>query len=429
VLFVHFRSHVLAALVAVTLLSGSDAISAQGTSALALDEALRIAADRSQQLVADDAAVFAAREMAAAAAEAPDPTLTVGINNLPINGPDEFNVTRDFMTMRSIALTRELARRDRRDARAARFEREAETAEAGRTVAIADLRRDTAMAWLGRYYRERMQEVLVDQRDQAALQIEAADLSYRSGLGAQSDLFAARAAVAEIEDRIATMQRDTAIATIRLARWIGTAADRPLSGPPAVDAISLRISDLDGDLAHHPEIALMLKQEEMARADVEVARTQKRSNWTIEVMYSQRGPNFSDMMSLNVSKPLQFHERSRQDREVGARLAVAERMRAEREEETRAHVADAQALFQGWQANRARLGRYTSSLIPLASERTTAATTAYRSGKGSLNAVLDARVGEIEARLNYLELEMETAELWSQLNFLVPANYGAGAHE
>jgi outer membrane protein TolC len=190
-----------------------------------------------------------------------------------------------------------------------------------------------------------------------------------------------------------------------------------------MSSVPLTAADLEGELAHHPEIALMLRREAVARADAEVARTAKRSDWTIEVMYSQRGSDFSDMMSLNVSKPLQFRESRRQDRELAARLATAEQMRAEREEETRSHVAEARALLQGWQANRQRLERYGSSLVPLAVERTAAATTAYRGGKGSLGAVLDARVAEIEARIRHIELELETAQLWAELSYLVPAGH------
>jgi len=401
---------------------------AQERGALVLEEALRIAEERSQQLHADDAAAHAARELALSAAEAPDPVLTAGINNLPINGPDQFSLSRDFMTMRSLALSRQLTRQDKRDARAARFEREADVAEANRTVALADLQRDTAMAWLERYYRGRIDEILLGQRDQAVLQIEAADLAYRSGLGAQSDVFAARASVAAIEDRLAAALRDREVAAIKLARWIGDAADRPLGALPAMGAVSLSAADLDGELAHHPEIGLMLKQEEVARADAEIARTEKRSDWTVEVMYSQRGPGFSNMMSLNVSKPLQWRERERQGRVLAARLATAEQMRAERVEETRAHVADARVLLQEWQANRQRLERYSSSLIPLTVERTTAATTAYRGRTGSLTAVIDARIGETDARVSYLELEMETANLWAELNYLVPAGHQP-AHE
>ncbi len=397
---------------------------AQERSSLALDDALRIAEERSQQLRADDAAAHAARELALSAAEAPDPVLTAGINNFPINGPDQFSLSRDFMTMRSLALSRQLTRHDKRDARAARFEREADVAEASRTVALVDLQRDTATAWLERYYRERMHEILLIQRDQALLQVEAADLAYRSRLGAQSDVFAARASVAAIEDRLAAALRDREVATIRLARWIGDAADRPLGALPAMAAVSLGAADLDGELAHHPEIGLMFKQEEVARADTEIARTEKRADWTVEVMYSQRGPGFSNMMSLNVSKPLQWHERERQGRVLAARLATAEQMHAQRVEETRSHVADARALLKEWQANRQRLERYSSSLIPLTAQRTTAAIAAYRGRTGSLNAVLDARVGEIDARASYVQLEMETASLWAELNYLVPAGHG-----
>jgi hypothetical protein len=129
------------------------------------------------------------------------------------------------------------------------------------------------------------------------------------------------------------------------------------------------------------------------------------------------------MMSLNVSKPIQWRESRRQGRELAASLATAERMRAQREEETRSHLADAMALLQSWQANRERLQRYPATLLPLAAERTTAATTAYRSGRGSLDAVLEARVGQIEVDVAHLELEWETATLWAELNFLVPAGH------
>jgi outer membrane protein TolC len=399
---------------------------AQGGDALGFDEALRIAEERSEQLRAEDAAALAAREMSVAAAEAPDPVLMAGINNLPVNGPDEFSVGRDFMTMRSVALSRELTRHDKRDARAERFEREAEAAEAGRTLALADLQRETAIAWLERYFRERLREVVARQRDEAELQVEAADLAYRSGLGPQSDVFAARGAVAALEDRLAAAVRDEEVATTMLERWIGSAAERPLAALPDIATVPLHTADLEEQLADHPEIALMLKEEAIARADVEIARTATRSDWTIEVMYSQRGSDYSDMMSLNVSKPIQWRASRRQGRELAARLATAERARAQREEETRSHFAEAMALLQSWQANRGRLERYAATLLPLAADRTAAATTAYRSRAGSLDAVLEARVGQIEAQVAQLELELETATLWAELNYLVPGGHEAG---
>ncbi len=421
-----FRFVLIQSCVALVAMAASGDTIAQDVDALTFDEALRLAEEKSQQLRAEEAAALAAREMAAAAAEAPDPVLTAGINNLPVNGSDQFSLDDDFMTMRSVGLSRELTRHDKRDARAERFAREAEVAEAGRALALSDLQRQTAGAWLERYFRDRAREVVERQRDQAGLQVEAADLAYRSGLGPQSDVFAARAAVEALEDRLAAAERDEQVATTMLARWIGTAAERPLAGLPDIETVPLHAAGLEGQLSDHPEIAVMLRQEAVARADIEIARSATRSNWTIEVMYSQRGPDYSNMMSLNVSKPIQWRESRRQGRELAASVAIAERARAQREEETRAHFAEAMALLQSWQANRERLQRYTATLLPLTAERTAAATTAYRSRTGSLDAVLEARMGEIEAQVAQLELELETATLWAELNYLVPSGHESG---
>jgi outer membrane protein TolC len=402
-------------------------LSARAEPVLTLESALRLAQDRSRQLVAQDAAASASRDMAVAAAQLPDPSLKAGINNLPINGPDRFSLTRDFMTMRSIGVAQELTRSDKRTARAARFEREAEAAVAGRELALANLQRDTALAWLDRYYQARMRELLVAQRDEARLQVEAADAAYRGGRGSQADVFAARSAVAVIEDRIAQTERQFATARNQLARWVGDAAGQALGSPPAMNAVRLDPAELDTPLLHHPQIAVLVKQEEVARAEADIARSSKKADWSVELMYSQRGPNYSNMVSVNVSVPLQWDPKNRQDRELSAKLAIAEQMRAQREEASRAHVAEARAMLQEWHSDRERLARYDASLIPLAAERTRAAIAAYRGNSGTLNSVLDARRNEIDMRMERLRLEMDAARWWAQLNYLIPADHDAAA--
>ena len=395
------------------------ALQAQAT-ALTLDEALHLAQGRSRQLPAQDASATASRQMAIAAGQRPDPTLKAGINNLPINGPDRFSLTRDFMTMRSVGVMQELTRDSKLKARAARFEREAEVAEARREAALANLQRDTAIAWLDRHYQERMREVLVAQRDEARLQIDAADAAYRGGRGSQADLFAARSAAAQIEDRIAQAERQVATAKTMLARWVGTPASEALGAPPVLDRVRLRAEDLEAHLARHPEILVLSKQEAAAQAEAEVARTNEQSDVSVELMYSQRGPAYSNMVSLNLSIPLQWDRKNRQERELAAKLAMVEQVRAEREESTRVRVAEALAMLDEWRSDRERLARYDASLLPLAGERTRAGLAAYRGGTGTLAAVLEARRADIETRIERLRLEMEAARLWAQLNYLIP---------
>jgi len=419
----HGKAPVCALLFSFVLSSGIAFAQSAPPGALSLESALKLAQTRSSLLLAQDSAATAFREMAVSAGQLPDPTLKLGINNLPVTSSDRFSLSRDFMTMRSIGVMQEFTRSDKREARSVRFEREAQVASATRNLTIANLQRDTAMAWLERYYSERIREVLIQQRDEAKLQIEAVDTAYRAGKGSQADVFAARSAVAQIEDRIAQADRQVLAASTKLARWIGEAVTQPLDRLPTMDSPGVELTQLDTVVAHHPQISVLKRQEDVAQADVVIAQTNKRADWSAELMFSQRGSAFSNMISINLSVPLQWDQKNRQDRELAAKLALVEQARAQTEEMTREHAADIRGMVIEWQSNRERLTRHDSALIPLASERTRAALAAYRGGLGSLATVLEARRGEIDARMERLRLAMDNARLWAQLNYLNPKEH------
>jgi outer membrane protein TolC len=82
-------------------------------------------------------------------------------------------------------------------------------------------------------------------------------------------------------------------------------------------------------------------------------------------------------------------------------------------------LREVRALQVEWESGRARLRRFDSELIPLATERTRASLAGYQGGKTSLTDLLLARRNETEVRLQAEQLEMETARAWAQLNFLV----------
>src|SRR5437016_1166544 len=341
--------------------------------------------------------------MAVAAGQLPDPVATLGINNLPIDTSDRFSLTRDFMTMRSVGVMQEFTRAGKREARAERFEREAEKSLAEKDVSLAAIQRNTALAGLDRYYAEAMQTVISEQSRQAQVEIEAAESGYRAGRGNLADLLAARNALVLLDDRASEVGRKVSTAKIALARWIGSDADAPLADKPAIDAIRLDPSTLEADLAHHPELAVLSKKEQVAAAEVRVAEANKKVDWSVAFMYSQRGPAYSNMISVNVSVPLQWDQKNRQDREVAAKLAMLDQVRAEREEMLRAHTAEVRAMIGEWENDRERSARYERELLPLAAERTQA-----------------------------LQLEMDSARLWAQLNFLFPegdaATHSGGNH-
>jgi outer membrane protein TolC len=388
---------------------------------LTLAEAQRIAAGRSQQLLAQDALTTAAREQAVAAAQLPDPVLKLGIDNLPVNGEDRFSLTNDFMTQRRIGLTQEIPGAEKRQLRAERFEQDARRAQAQRQVTLANVQRDTALAWLDRYYIQAQRELVSQQLEEARLQVQAADVAFRTGRGSQADAFAARAAMLALQDRLQQVDQQLRNATLALARWVGTTeAQRPVSGQPPWESPPAESTIAIAHLEQHPDLQALAAEIDAAQTGARLAQANKTPDWSVEASYSHRGPAYSNMVSLGVSIPLQWDQQNRQDRELAAKLAQVAEAQARYEDLLRSHEAEVRGWLNDWQTGRERLNRYRNELIPTARQRSEAALTAYRSGKSDLTTVLVARRDEIDARMQALSLEIETARSWAKLNFLVP---------
>lgn len=391
---------------------------------LSLADAVRLSVERSPQLAAHAAHADAARTMAVSAGQRPDPRLSLGISNVPLDGPQKGSLTRDFMTMRSVSLMQELTGAPKLAARAARQTRAADVALARREVTVVALRQASAQAWLARHYNERMQVLYQQQRAEAELQVQAAEAAYRANRGSQADVFIARMAVAQLDERI--RQLDTAVATAqtRLARWVGPAAEQPLAKAPDVTQPPLRTT-LPATVTQHPLLALLAAQEAAAQADVALAEANQKPDWSVELMLSKRGPAYADMASVNFSVPLQWQRELRQDRELAAGLRLVEQASAEREDAERQVAAELREQLQQWQGLVERAALYAQQVQPLAAQRTQAALASYRGGQGPLAAVLEARRMEIDARMAGLRMEMEAADLWAQLAYLAPS---AAAH-
>ena len=388
---------------------------------LALDQAVQTATARSRLVTAADAQTRAAREMAVAAGRLPDPVLKLSLTNLPVDGPDRFSTTSDFMTMRSVGLMQEITRGDKRAARTQRAEREVEATRLARQLTIAELQRDTALAWLERSFQESVGELLLAQIAQAELQAQAAQTLYATAKGTQADVFAARGQVELLRDRLAQTERQIAVATTQLARWVGADALVAIAPRPVLTLPAWTQGDLTPHLSEHPMIAAIAQQEALADSDAALARAAQQADWSVEVMYSQRGSAYSNMMSVYLTVPLQWDAANRQDRELSARQAGVAQARARLEDAARAHDAEVRAMLQEWASDDARLRRFDTALLPLAEQRSAAALTAYRGGSGALTAVLEARRNELDLRTDRARLELERARLWAQLNYLQPA--------
>lgn len=406
-----------AALMVSVILVAAPGISAQTDHRLSLDEALRMAQGNAPALNAASDGARAARELAVAAGQMPDPVLRLGVDNLPVNGPDQGSLTRDFMTMRRIGVMQEYVSADKRMLLRQRAEIDATRMDATRLTLATNLQRDVATAWLDRHFAIKARELLKSLEAEVDLQLRTLDSQLRAGKAVSGDSPTASALLLQTQDRMLVVDRQERLARIAMARWLGRDAERDLAPAPNIEILAMDGTDPEL-VALVPSVREHAKETELAQSDLAIAESGKRPNWSWELSYSQRGSAFSNMVSFGVTIPLTFNAVNRQDREIAAKKAQLAQAQAAHEDLLREARTSFAAAYAEWQSLVERRRRLSEALLPVARQRIDLTMAAYRSGQGSLSSVLESRRAEVEVQLQLLDLQREAARLWAQLHFV-----------
>jgi len=390
---------------------------------LSFDGALEIATRSSPDLAQQGASVEAARSAAVAAGRLPDPKLAFGVEDLPVTGPSQWSLTRDDFTMTRIGLMQDIPNGAKRAAQSAAASAAVETAEARRRVGLLTVRRDTAVAWLDRYYLERRGALFSDLERENRLLAAAVQAQVAAGRGMPADVLAPQQEAAEIADRRDELTAEIVKSKAVLKRWVGAAADEPLAGEPPT--LALDPEHLRGHVHEHPDLAVFVPMTEMAQAEVHAAEAAKRPDWGVELSYGRRGPAFSDMVSLQFTLDLPLFAKTRQDPQIQARRQELARVEAERDAMLRDHTQDLEADLAEYDVMTRQLARLREVHLPLARQKVDYQLAGYRAGTGDLTAVLAARRELIDTRLKEIELEGKRAEAAAKLYYF----YGPAASE
>ncbi len=392
-----------------------------GAEPLSFTRALDLATSETPALRADAAQLAAARHAVLPAGELPDPKLALGLDNLPINGPDRYHVGDDFMTMRRVALMQEFPNRAKREARVAVAQGEVAVAVAQTAVTRQQVQQETALAWIARHTLERQLARIDALRAENRLFDDGVRARLAGGGGGMAaDGVAPRqeaAAIDNLQDRFEA-RREQAIA--RLERWIGESAREPLAG--AVPDWPIARDGLLHRLHAHPDVALLGARETVAQAAIAQAQAAKKSDWALALAYQQRGPQFSDMATLEVTFDLPVFAAHRQDPTIAARRAERDALEAQREATLREHTAMLDTDLAEYRRLDKALARQNQVVLPLAAEKIALASAAWRGGQGSLADLVAARRERIKTELAAIALEGKRQQMAARLHY----RYGNG---
>lgn len=386
---------------------------------LTLPEAVRLAGTRAPMLEARRAGVLSAQEEAARAGALPDPMLIVGIDNLPVTGPDAFDTRVDDMTMKKIGLRQEIPARAKRVARQSLASRQVDEARARADAEGLAVRRAAAKAWVAVWTAQRELDVLQKLREQAALAARVSKARLAAGGEAVSDALGVEATLLELDNRIEAAQTEKSMAQADLARWLGDTSTEVSDAAPDFGTLPLPEARLMASVDRTAPLLPATAQVETAAAAIDAARADKHPDWSVGASYGVRADGRSEMVMLEVGVGLPLFTRNRQDRGIAAREADYQMALATREDLRRQEAARIRADIARWEGLKRQVALYEQSLLPLAQDRSATTLAAYRAG-GDLQPWLDARRDELDVYLAHAGHLGELGRAWAALAFLLP---------
>lgn len=391
------------------LLAAGSAQADESVEPLGLSEARALAVQQQPMLEALAASATAAHESAIAAGQLPDPKLTGGVSDWPINGPDRYSLRRDDFTTVNVGIEQDFPRAAKRRLRGTRGEHEAEFAQQQFNASHLAIERDAALAWLDVWRPQRARELVQASVREADLQVQALGIAYSTSRATQADVLASRVALALLRDEATGLGDEEQMARSKLARWIGAdAAQRPLPSELAAWRELAPLPDLLARLRQHPRLNEEAKKVQIAEDEVALARQAYKPDWSAGIAYGYR-PDYSDYVSLNFSVDLPVFTGQRQDRELGAKLAAQNQAQQSREDLLREQEAELRFNWLGWQRLQDRLQQFDAEVLLQSRQRVDAATAAWQAGQGTLAAVLDARRMALDNELKRLNLFTDAA--------------------
>jgi cobalt-zinc-cadmium efflux system outer membrane protein len=392
---------------------------------LTMEEAARLAAVDQPLLTGRQAKIQAEEQQAVAAAQLPDPQLSGGLKELPLDTPEAFSTRRDNFTEFTIGLSQEFPRAEKRRLQGARKQLDADADRASLDNEQRMVRRDASLAWLGVY--ETQQGLKLTQRlaDEATLQVRSLEKDYSNGKASQADWFGAKTDAGLAADKAHDWLHHELRMREGLARWIGDDARRPVAESLPMPGSLAPLPGLMAGADHHPVIGNLDKQIEASATEVALARQSYKPDYSVEIYYAYRR-DFADFVGIQFKVGLPYFTKNRQDRGVAAALEQSHASEDRKRDLLRELHTQISQDYVDRRHFQERLADFDASIIPDAKHRVEAARNAYQSGRGDFETVLLARRSLLDVQLQRLALAVESARAQVRLDYWSASQTSSG---
>lgn len=383
---------------------------------LTLDSALALASGDQPSVAAYQSEANASEQAALAARSLPDPQVSVGVRDFPVEGTRALSPTRDDFTMYMLGIMREQVRRSKREAAAAQLQAQAVVSREQASAQQLHIRRDATVAWLNAVEAAAKRRLLFRIIGDLKTGQKIMEAGVPTGASSPAIALEVQAEVALAEGQLADAKGTEARARAELARWIGNAAQWPL--PDTIPNLAVPATAMNEQMLNHPHLRMAIAEEAAAQRQVDVAQADRRPDFTWSLNYGWR-PRFGDLASAEIRIPFQFNRRNLQDRKVAEAQARAQAAALRAEDVRRELEGQYQAAVADHRGADAQLDSLLEGAIPSLEAAFKSAEARYEGGQGSLELPLNIVRRYVETNIQLVEQQGRRARAAAEIIYLM----------
>lgn len=437
---------------AFTLLSASapEFPATNANTPLSFEQAIRTAQINDPWLTGNIYKQKAIESMSIAVNTLPDPKVTIGLANLPINS---FDFGQEGMTQVKVGVSQMFPRGDTLAIKSQQLKTQSEAFPYQRKDRESKVAVTVGSLWLDTYRVQQSIALIESNRSLFEQLADVAEASYSSALGKtrQQDIVRAQLELTRLEDRLDQLEQQKNRYEGMLSQWLtqfstenSTEYAVPLASDfaihniiisqvlPQIELLNrgliykntwLRPGELVQYFSHHPSIVAVDKTVNATKAGIELAKQKYQPEWGVNASYGYRGDDpmgrsRADLFSVGVTFDLPLFTENRQDKEVQAAISETEAVKTEK-------LLLLRQLLGAYSSAKGRLLRlidrqnlYKTKLLPQIYDQAEASLTAYTNDDGDFSEVVRSRISALNAEIDQLTLNVEEQKIRLELNYL-----------
>ena len=414
-------------------------------SPLMLDQAIRIAQENDPWLDGSRLRQEATESESVAAGALPDPTVSIGFANVPI---DSFDFGQEPMTQLVVGVGQAFPRGDTRSLRRQQLLETSAQQPLMRLDRQAKVAVMVSQLWLESYRYSETIRLIEQDRSLFDYLADVAESAYSNALArtSQQDVIRAQVELTRLDDRLASLHQQKEMSLEKLAEWLPRSESLSLQVSEELPDLNisheLRInalseSEITRALLDHPNLKILDQTIQVNSTGVALAKQKYKPQWGLNASYGYRdddptGADRADFFSVGVSFDVPLFTGNRQDKEVQSAIAQQEAAKTDKALALRAMRASLGSSLSALERLDQRNALYEERLLTGVHDQAEASLNAYTNDSADFAEVMRARIAELNTNIDFLNIRIDRLKTIAEINYFFtrtePDTQGDSAH-